>query len=366
MHLTEILDLRHVVAAGVSIGITRRCPLHCAHCSTNSTMQSEEAPEWIFERFVGTFRPENRPEILALSGGEALLRPGLVQSLSERAHDVGTRTSVLSGLFFARSDQIPTPILNAINSVDHFSVSLDAFHEQEVTRAQVFRVLGQVLDRGKDVSLHLVGTGPDDPYLDGLINNVRARFGSAVPMLVNGLAHFGRGRALVPPRSQSDGGNTEEPATEASNAIAANPCAMAAWPVVGFDGTVAACGNDDVFDRRPDHLLLGHVATDDWQTIRERTSHSSLIRAIRLYGPEATAQRLGRSHRGCDGYCGTCMKLSEGRIPDPRLDMLMDRPATRVLEAEVHAMMEAGGAGAFLRRHAIARYADLANLGRPA
>ncbi len=350
MHLAEILDMRNDIGGGVSIGLTRRCPLSCAHCSTRSTMESEEAPAEIFTRFVGTFRRDDRPEILALSGGEALLRPDLVQALASTARKVGTRTSVLSGLFFARADRIPPPILRAVDAVDHFSTSFDVFHEPEVPRDRLFRTLGAIMDRGVDVSLHLVGQGADDPWLGTFIGDVRRRFDDAVPMVVNALAPFGRARDWLAPL-EGEGADT----------AAANPCAMAAWPVVGFDGTVSACGNDDVFDRRPAHLLLGHAATDGWPTIRARTERSALLRAIRLFGPRATARRLGR---GCDGYCAACMALDANAATD--LSALMDRPATRVLERGVQALLRGGGGEAFLRRHGIPRFAGLSQLGRPA
>jgi hypothetical protein len=47
---------------------------------------------------------------------------------------------VLSGLFFARKPGIPKSIKSAIDAVDHFSVSMDAFHEREVPRSNVFTV----------------------------------------------------------------------------------------------------------------------------------------------------------------------------------------------------------------------------------
>ena len=106
MHLSELLSLRSIPAAGISIGITRRCPLSCAHCSTNSTMQSEQYPENIFTKFVNTFTEEHHPEIISMSGGEALLRPRLVQRLADISRGVGTRSSVLSGLFFAACSMV--------------------------------------------------------------------------------------------------------------------------------------------------------------------------------------------------------------------------------------------------------------------
>lgn len=354
MHLMDILKLRHIPAAGISIGLTRRCPLHCAHCSTNSTMESDEYPASLFERFVGTFTNDNRPEILSLSGGEALLRPRLVCALAGRAREAGTRTSVLSGLFFARDGRIAPAIRAVFDAVDHFSVSVDIYHEREVPRAQVFSVLEAVLDRGTDVSMHLVGTDSEDPYLKGLIEDVRARFHDRVPMVVNAISYFGRARNWLAKPDKASAGRHE-----------ANPCTMAAWPVVGFDGRIVACGNDAVFERLPSHLLLGHARDDDWATIRSRTEESHLLRAIRLFGPEYIASRSNTSRVACDGYCETCMTLSRASTIEQQFEEVMVRPSTRVLESAVRSLLDDGGAPSFLRQHGILRYAELATLGAP-
>ena len=42
MHLMEVLELRPVPGAALFLAVTRRCPLSCAHCSTNSMLSSEE------------------------------------------------------------------------------------------------------------------------------------------------------------------------------------------------------------------------------------------------------------------------------------------------------------------------------------
>ena len=75
MHLVELLSLRPVPAAGVYLTLTRRCPLTCAHCSTNSMMDSEEHAADLFLRFAESLTPTDHPGVLALTGGEALLRP---------------------------------------------------------------------------------------------------------------------------------------------------------------------------------------------------------------------------------------------------------------------------------------------------
>lgn len=290
-----------------------------------------------------------------MSGGEALMRPGLVREIAEHARRIGAQSQVLSGLFFALKPRIPKPVRAAIDAVDHFSASLDAFHEREVPRARVFAVLRELLEADKDLSLQLVGLGPDDPYLADIVADVRSTFDDRIPMFVVPVVPHGRARAWARPHQRRHGMPAALPI----------PCSVAGWPVVGFDGRVTACGNQDVMDGRvpmPDHLLLGDVAVDDWQTIKQRCLSSPMVRALRTTGPLHLADRfeLGGD---CSGYCQTCWRLSD----DPRLPAEVARlsrdDATRAIEAVTERIVADTGAVGFARQFGISKYAELVTLG---
>ena len=353
MHLMDVLALRPVPAGALFLALTRRCPLSCSHCSTNSMLSSEEHDGDMFLRFVDTFTEEDRPEVILMSGGEALLRPRLVRDLAESARSVGCSSQVLSGMFFARGSRIPRPILEAIESVDHFSASLDSYHEREVSRAQVFRMLDEVIALGKDVSLHIVGLGDDDPYVAGLVADIRRHFDDRVPVLVGRVGATGRAREWLDPREAPVRGE-----------IAADPCTIANWPLIAFDGTIVGCCNQDVVDRRPvpDHLRLGHAAEDDWGGVRERYLRSTLMRGVRMFGPEYVADRYSESV-ACEGYCETCVKLSGDETLERRLAEVLARPSTELVARHIELLQRSGGAIAFARRAGIARYAELIALG---
>lgn len=307
----------------------------------------------MFVRFVDTFTVDDHPEVLAISGGEAFLRPALLRDLAERAALVGCKTAALSGMFWAKDRRIPPPIKRAIDALDHFSCSLDVFHEREVKRADVYRALDTLLAEGKDVSLHLVGLDADDPYLVERTEEIRERFDDRVPMLVNGVSSMGRAAEW---HEDEDHG----PSTEAS------PCTLAAWPLVAFDGTVVACGNEDVVDGpAPAHLRLGHANADGWPAIRARSQTSAMLRAIRTFGPEYLLARHGSATIACNGYCQTCRRFSEDPGFVERVEAYMDTPAGAVMEDHVRALERHTGVTSFMRRFAMGRYADLVALGAP-
>lgn len=349
MHLLEILALRQTPGAGVYLSLTRRCPLSCAHCSTSSTLHSEEHDEQPFVDFVGSFTTADRPDVMVLTGGEPLLRPRLVTRLADTARAVGTRVVVASGMFFARSANVPAPIDRALDSVDHLAASLDVFHEREVPRAEVFRAVRDVLERGKDASFLVVGLNAADPYLDDVVGDIRRTFDDQVPIMIGVVQAQGRAARWL-------SASTARPGPPAPP----SPCELASWPVVGFDGTVLACCNVSG-SAPPAHLRLGQAGIDPWGVVRERSLTSPLLRGIRIYGPLHLAQGPGEGTVRCDGYCSTCHRLSDDPGLIETVGQLMTRPTTPVMEELVAEARREH----FLYHHGPAGYEGLAALGYP-
>ena len=348
MDLAALVQSRPVPGAGLLLTVTARCPLRCAHCSTASTMESSEPDPGQLLRFVDSFTELDRPDVVLMTGGEPLLRPELVTELAQAARRAGSRPAVLSGAFFARHDRIPAHILRAVRAVDHFSVSVDAFHERQVHRADVFRTLRQVLDCGIPVSIHATGIGPDDPYLAELVAATRRAFGGDVPMLVNTIRPFGRAAGWLAATA---------PPVDGRRVL---PCAMAAWPVVAHDGVILACCNQDAVNGRPvpPHLSLGHIESDDWPTVLRRTLSSPVLRMIRATGPAYLIARYGEPTPD-HGYCDGCRRLGERPEVVDALQAVASGPVGAMLDRQAARMQYESGPVDFVRRHGCARYADL-------
>jgi hypothetical protein len=235
---------------------------------------------------------------------------------------------------------------------------LDVFHEEQVARTVVLRVLQELVEEGRDVSLQVVGLGSDDPYLKEVTADVRRILHDRVPILVGRVGAVGRAAAWLQRKHPAE--------HHAATALALLPCTLAAWPLVNFDGTVLACCNQEVVDGEGGpHLRLGHVSRHGWVDIRGRCLLSPLIRAVRLAGPQYTAAQYSSSGPGCDGYCGTCYRLSEDAGTAQRVELAMAQPEMQLIEEQVLSLQRAGGPVAFARRYGVAEYAELVMLGYP-
>jgi hypothetical protein len=353
VHLAELLELRSSPAAGVFAELTRRCPLACAHCSTNSSSTAPEkiAPEKsaaLFTRFAATFAGVSRPRVLLMSGGEPLLRPSLVRHLARHARAAGTASYVLTGAFFAGRPRIPAPIAEALADLDHLAVSMDAFHQAEVPAGDVFRLLSATLDRGADCSVQITARGPDDPFPADTVAALRTRFDDRVPVLVVPMVAAGRAAAWFRAARAQDTPDL--------------PCAMAAWPVVAQDGAISACCNQRVIDGDgPPHLRLGHAAWDSWSTVARRCRNAPVLRGLRTHGPRRLAGLLDSP---VTGYCATCQALPASGRAQRRVAEMMATPASRAAEAMVPLLAHRAGARGFAARYGVAAYAGLPELGR--
>jgi hypothetical protein len=237
------------------------------------------------------------------------------------------------------------------------AVSIDAFHEEAVPRAQAFRVLHEILDAGRDASIQACGTGAGDPYIADLVRHVSGEFGERVPILVTRLRPAGRGRTLLAAPAQGAPGPARR--------VPAVPCDLASWPVIGFDGTIAACCNQDVIDSGPaaGHLRIGHVSTDSWPRVRDLVTSSPMLRWLRSRGPVQLAGQLGTAPPEA-GYCAACRSLAGSGAATRLAEAQAARPAFGLIEQQV-AALRAAGPVAFARRHGDPARARLVMAGYP-
>lgn len=322
MNWAEITARRAVPGAGVFIAITRRCPLHCAHCSTESTMSSPQAEDDYYRQFVASFTPDNHPEVVWFTGGEPMLRHRLVRELAASCRKLSATTALTTGLYFGRRGKIPAHFWPALEEIDFITVSIDTWHEQEVNRQISFSCFEQMLSRGLHVGVQATGRDSDDPYLLDLLDEIEARFGHQIGVFVSLLKPAGRGVNLMEPWNLSeDAMATGRPRPQG--------CGGLSWPVFGFgEQVVNACCNQEAVNDRPEHLSL----PVDWPHISRSLREDPVLRVINVLGPRVLAYNLDATTEPMLDYCGKCRSLAGRSGLAETAQEIVDRPSWGVFE----------------------------------
>lgn len=359
MHLSDLLAKRFEVGAGLFLMITRRCPLHCAHCFTESTLDSPKGSPQMFLSLVRGFNRDTAPRVILISGGEPLLDPVLVERLARTARRAGTATYVLTGGFFGRTRKPSPRIADALLSVDHAAFSIDAWHEDEIPRESVFQVMRWLRTQDKDVSVQTVVPPGDrgQDYIDALIGEVRDRFEDQVPILVGTLSYKGRAEKLAKAAAVPQG--LHQPVF-----VRRGACVLANWPLVSHTGVVSTCCNQDVVDsRRPQHLIIGDAVHEEWPAIHSRLKGSPVARIIRTGGPDLLASTVNVDVSAAGSFCSRCQHIDLEDEEKRACAARVQEPGFARLERAVSGMLEAAGASGFARDYGDAQYAHLATLG---
>jgi hypothetical protein len=126
-----------------------------------------------------------------------------------------------------------------------------------------------------------------------------------VPMFVSRLGASGRGLELI----QLGRGKNAKVVKAADPEL--NPCKVASWPVVAFDGSIVACCNQDVVDGKAlaPHLRIGHASQQTWANVAREMQNRWILRGLRTLGPEYLLRATGRTTPSA-GYCDTCKELA--------------------------------------------------------
>ncbi len=302
----EIVARRADIAAGLYVSITQRCPMRCAHCCTNSTITApQHVPEAAVQRFLTTLADDTPPSFILMTGGEPLVRPGVVKWIAEHARALGVRAQVLTGGFWAPH---PTePVRDALASLDLVTVSFDSFHAQEV---EVEAFLGGI-DFLRSISVGVAVQFTHNPaqpeFTAQVLEAIGERFHGAVPVYMAHLTSVGRW-------SEADASAVGGASRRAVG------CVKATWPVVSYTGWILGCCDQDVCDSKspPSHLVLGHVDTATWPQVRRRHSERFALAAVRTCGPRVFETDGGESVHAADGggYCGPCKRWTEPAVGD--------------------------------------------------
>lgn len=297
--LKDLLLARTVVGGGIYFCLTRRCPLQCAHCYTNSHPAAVgELDDDSVIRFVKSFT-DAPPTWVLLSGGEPFLKAPLISRMGRECRTNGVQVYVNTGLYFAKGKSAPATVVRALDAIDHLSISMDPYHAAFVPVPSAVRFMGWFLNKyqgGKGLSVQLCESAKDRSFTTALKDQLQVEFGGAVEVAVMKLQAVGRGSELP--------SNLAQP-------VPVIGCMSLGWPQVAFDGQILPCCTSvHLAQSVPEHLVLGNLNDTTWPEVRRKLVERKSLRFIRACGPGWLEQRYSSADaRLKRSVCKTCAAL---------------------------------------------------------
>jgi len=305
----------------VSIMVTRRCTMTCAHCSVESSPGvAHLGPD--DQALLAMVEDAAAAGVTSINftGGEPMIRDRLVLQLMREAHARGVRSVLTTNGYWGRKPERAEELLDALLSAGlaRMTVSYDRYHAEFQGPEPAVNIVRAAAARQFTVNINITRMRGDRDLdaitapFDGF-PNVMLRFYDVQPL---GFAATGLGDADW--RGSVEG--------------FCNACDS---PAIMDDGRVTAC-NGPAYFTPPDHpLQLGSLAAAPLAELLRRHEQDPILDTIRTAGPAHLRTVLAALPEGADfpwraeyrGMCDLCLHINGDRKAVAALRSALSQPS---------------------------------------
>lgn len=288
----------------ISVMVTRRCTMTCAHCSVESSPSvAHPGPEESALLALVEDAAEAGVAAINFTGGEPMVRDRLVIRLMREAYARGIHSGLTTNGYWGRKPEHAAELLDALLSAGlaRLTISYDRYHAEfqgpepavNIVRAAAARQLTVHINitrmRG-DADLDAI-TSPFDGF-----PNVMLRFYDVQPV----------GFAAIGLRDEDWRGSVD------------GFCNACESPAITDDGRVTACNGPAYFTPPDNPLQIGSLADTPLPELLRRHENDPLLDTIRTSGPAYLRDLLKTLPEGAAfpwreqyrGMCDLCLHLN--------------------------------------------------------
>ena len=304
----------------LSIMLTRRCNMSCAHCSVESGPRVRKEPADAEVLALVDEAVDSRIAGLLVTGGEPMLREQLVLEILRRAKRHGLPVAMATNGFWGKKRTAAWQKVRALKraGLGKLTVSYDRYHAEFQGPEPALNIAGAAewFDLPLNINITRVA---DDPELAALVAPFENQHHQK--MRFYDVQAIGRARQLplAELRSETSG-----------------YCNACRAPALTDDGRVTACNGPSYFVAPGSPLAIGSVREAPLKELLERHRTDPILETIRLFGPSRLLKELegmgGAARFGLrethSGLCDVCLDVNTNmeavaalreRLADPRL-----------------------------------------------
>ena len=305
----------------LTVMITRRCNMTCAHCSVESgpSVRTEpteaEVVEWIQQA------ARYGVQAVRLTGGEPMLRPALALKLVREATRLGLSVAMTTNGFWGADLARARKRLQALKraGLRSLTVSYDAYHAAFQAPEPVVHIAQAAEELSILLNINVVRGAHDASVADivrrlGSSREARLRFYELQPV--------GRARemASAAPSADSEGFGTS-----------------CAFPTVSDDGRLLACPGPAYFERPDSPLVVGSLASEPLARLLDRHCEDPILNVIRTRGPAGLRDEMRRTpgleefpfRSSYNGICDLCHHITRDDNAVARLRQRLSQAGAR-------------------------------------
>jgi organic radical activating enzyme len=289
-------------AQAVSMMLTRRCNMTCAHCSVHSGPKIREEPTR--DELIATLHSAADAGIrsVQITGGEPMIREDIVFELLRVAKKRGMMTTMSSNGFWGKRQSNAWRTVAALKRADlkRVTISYDRYHAQFQGPQPALNIARAAEWFNLPMNINITRV-VNDPEIANIVAPFEKRH--QLKMRFYDVQEVGRAREL--PIAELRGETS-------------GYCTACCVPAITDDGRITACNGPSYFLDETSPLVIGSFRKTPMAQLIQKHTNDPILETIRRVGPErllheledaGVARELGirRQH---SGLCDLCMDIN--------------------------------------------------------
>jgi organic radical activating enzyme len=319
MRLTHraIEALRRERGRSITLFITDRCQVGCAHCSVDSRADGPTIVDFErFDRILQWIAAQPELETVSITGGEPFVERRGLALTTRRLGAAGKALTVSTSGVWAAAARVSAWIHDVLARCDCVYLSTDAYHAANIDDAILVNAAREIAAAEAWLVLQVLEHESAREQAADLLNRAfGGRWDQHAEINVVPPLRHGRGAALIQPGVPVEGRSF-------------GPCPLVHSPVIRYDGVISACGNDDVImGLGPARLRRCASSANELDDAMAALQADPMVRVIGTSGFVALTRHpklRELADQRFSSNCELCWKALE-RMPtgsDPELDAL--------------------------------------------
>jgi pyruvate-formate lyase-activating enzyme len=348
--IQSLFDSMHAV---LGIYLTNKCNMMCRHCSVQSGPgeKAHLAVEGVL-REIEELASDDLLRGLHISGGEPLLFPDDVRTLSTLGRQLGLPVAVATNASWATTFDKARHLLSRLPGVSQLLISTDVYHQEFAPVERAVNAAAAALDVGLTVTVNICRPRGAVSTTVENFKELLASHGDQIDVVTSDLELGGRADNLKEARWRS-----------LSPDLPSGGCMQVRRPVILENKSVLACCNTTVAKRvSASPLNAGTIGgSANLRSLLFALRSDPIIQILNVFGPSYFAQRLSHAARRLlqkeyviGDICSLCADMMSDQTITTEIKSIAESPDTQArlatalsfLPTRVHEMRSGESRGA--------------------
>ncbi len=260
----------------ITLSITEKCPVNCAHCITDSKPENRHLNIVHWSELLKEWHHLTSLKTVNVTGGEPFYASSELEEISFFCQREKLQLIVISNAYWAHSRKHALAVLSKYRGISHLSLSTDTYHQVSIPINHIINAYQAAKKIGISCNIKITGETADSIRHSELYKPLLSLVHPEKEILFQTLSTVGRASTM----------------NRAKEISVVKKVCLSSSPLVRSNGRVIPCCHEIIALKQPNTLDMGNVTTSSEKMVISNIQNKWFFYYLRLWGIQGLYEAL--------------------------------------------------------------------------